>query len=74
MARSMSTRGNPILSIFAIAASRWAPRVKADGSFQLPSSVVAPAAGAAGVGVPGANAVEVEAGAGAEGAAGVFVT
>ena len=60
-----------MLSMFVIAASRCAPKVKADGSFQLPSSVVARAAGATGVGVLGATVVEVEAGAGAEGAAGV---
>ncbi len=55
IARSMSARGNPILSIFAIAASRCAPSVSADGSLKFPPSVVPPVVVAgAGDGVVGA--------------------
>ena len=57
----------PILSIFAIAASRCAPRARADGSLNSAD----PAAAGAGDGVAGALDEEVEAGAGAAGAAGV---
>lgn len=59
-----------MLSIFAIAASRCAPRVRADGSLKFPSSVPVDAAGA-GDGVAGAFNVVLDAGAGAAGGAGV---
>ena len=60
-----------MLSIFAIASSRCAPRVRADGSLKLGPSAGAATAGAdAGVGVDGAFEIEV-AGPGAAGAAGV---
>ena len=70
MARSISALGKPILSIFEIAASRCAPRVRDDGSLKLPSSVAAEAAGA-GEGVAGGFEVVLDAGAGAAGGAGV---
>lgn len=53
-----------------IAASRWTPIVKADGSLKLPSSMADPPDGA-GVGVDGVLAVGFDEGAGAAGAAGV---
>lgn len=60
-----------MLSIFAIASSRCAPRVRADGSLKLAPSADAAAAGA-GDGVEGAfNVVFDVVGAGAAGAAGV---
>ena len=59
-----------MLSIFVMAASRCAPRVRAEGSLKLPPSVVVAPAGA-GDGVAGASDVVVEAGAGAAGGAGV---
>ena len=60
-----------MLSIFAIATSRCAPRVRADGSLKLGPSADTAAAGAeAGVGVDGAFDIEV-ARPGAAGAAGV---
>ena len=55
-----------MLSIFAIAASRCAPSVRADGSLKFPSSVPAEAAGA-GDGVVGGFEVVLDAGAGAAG-------
>ena len=64
----MSARGNPILSIFAIAASLCAPRARADGSLNSTD----PAAAGAGDGVAGAFGVVLEPGAGAAGAAGVW--
>ena len=76
MARSISALGNPMLSIFWMADSRWAPSVRAEGSLKLAGSsavavAVAVAAGA-GVGVAGAFAVVVlDAWAGAAGGAGV---
>lgn len=70
IARSISARGNPMLSMFWMAASRWAPRARADGSLKLLLSVVVPAPGA-GEGVAGASDVGLEAGAGAAGGAGV---
>lgn len=71
IARSISTRGKPIVSIFAIAAFRWAPSVNADGSLKLPLSIVE--VGGAGDGVEGAFDVELGAGTGAAGVAGVCV-
>ena len=59
-----------MLSIFEIAASRCAPRVRDDGSLKLPSSVAAEAAGA-GEGVAGGFGVVLDAGAGAAGGAGI---
>lgn len=70
MARSISTLGKPMLSIFWTAASRWGPRVSADGSLKFPASVAAEAAGA-GDGVAGASVVVFEVGAGAAGGTGV---
>lgn len=71
----MSALGNPMLSISVIAASRCAPSVSADGSLKFPSSVdLPPVGGGAGVGVDGAFAVGFDAGAGAEGGAGVLAT
>lgn len=67
----MSALGNPILSMFEIAASRWAPSVKADGSLKLPSSVADPPPDGAGVGVDGVLVTVFDEGAGAAGAAGV---
>lgn len=56
----------------AIAASRCAPSVSAEGSLKLPPSVVVPAV-EAGVGVAGTSDVAVfDAGAGAAGVAGVW--
>ena len=63
-----------MLSIFAIASSRCAPRVRADGSLKLGPSADVAAAGAddAGEGVDGASDVMLDAaGAGAAGTAGV---
>ena len=62
-----------MLSIFATASSRCAPRVRADGSLKLGASADTAAAGAAaGDGVDGAfDVVFNMAGAGAAGAAGV---
>lgn len=71
IARSISTRGNPIFSIFAIAAFRCAPIVNADGSLKLPLSAVE--VGGAGDGVEGAFDVELGAGTGAAGVASVCV-
>ena len=59
-----------MLSMFVMAASRCAPRVRTDGSLKLPPSVVVPAAGA-GDGVAGASVVGFDAGAGAAGGTGV---
>ena len=70
MARSISALGKPILSIFAIAESRCAPRVRADGPLKFPSSVPVAAAGT-GDGVAGAFGVVLDAGAGAAGGTGV---
>ena len=71
IARSISALGKPMLSIFAIASSRCAPRVRADGSLKLAPSADAAAAGAgagAGDGVDGAFDVVFDmAGAGAAG-------
>lgn len=55
--------------MFEIAASRWAPSVKADGSLKLPSSVVDPPPDGAGVGVDGVLVTGFDGGAGAAGAA-----
>lgn len=64
-----------MLSISVIAASRCGPSVRADGSLKFPSSVdLSPVGGAAGVGVDGAFVIGFDAGAGAAGGAGVFVT
>ena len=75
IARSISVRGKPILSIFAMAAVRSAPSVKADGSLKFPPSAVVAVAADAGVGVEGRSADEVLgagcAWAGAAGAEGV---
>ena len=80
MARSMSTLGKPMLSMFATAAAPASPIASADGSLKLRggSAVVAGAgdgvAGAlldvfdAGAGAAGATGVEAGAGAGVEGA------
>lgn len=73
----MSALGNPMLSMFATAASRWAPNVSADGSLKFPPwlvPVVVPAG--AGDGVAGAfsdGAFEAEVGS-ATGADGVCAT
>ncbi len=75
IARSMSALGNPILSMFATAASLCAPSVSADGSLKFPPSLVAAAVVAgAGDGVAGAfpeaalkAGAAAGAGAGAEG-------
>jgi hypothetical protein len=69
MARSISARGNPMLSMFSIAAARSVPIVNDDGSLKLRS--VAAAAGA-GDGVAGGFAEGTNAGAGAAGAEGVW--
>ena len=61
-----------MLSILAIAESRWAPRARAEGSLN-DSPSVAVAVGPAGVGVAGAFDVVFEAGTGAAGVAGVCV-
>jgi len=58
-----------MLSMFEIAASRCAPRARAEGSLNSAASAAAPAG--AGDGVVGAFDVVLEAGAGAAGAAGV---
>lgn len=76
MARSISALGNPMLSIFWMAASRWEPRARAEGSLKLPASVVVGAAesiepAGAGDGVAGAFVVVLEVCAGAAGGAGV---
>lgn len=61
-----------MLSMFAMAASRWAPSVRADGSLKFPSSAVVPSEPVgAGDGVAGALEVVLDAGAGAAGGAGV---
>ena len=62
-----------MLSMFAIAAVRSGPRVRAEGSLNVPPSAVVPAAAGAGDGVAGMLDDEVlDAGAGAgAGAAGV---
>lgn len=74
MARSMSALAKPMLSIFSIAAFRWAPRANADGSLKFPPSrvdVVDPAG--TGEGVAGTFAVDVlDVATGAGGTAGVF--
>ncbi len=44
-----------MLSIFWTAASRWAPRVRAEGSLKFPGSLVVEAAAGAGEGVAGAS-------------------
>ena len=59
--------------MFAIAASRCAPRVRVEGSLKFPSSVPVDVTGA-GDGVAGAFEVVLDAGAGAAGGAGVDVT
>lgn len=59
-----------MLSISAMAASRWAPRASAEGSLK-DSLSVAVAVEPAGVGVAGGFDVGLEAGTGAAGAAGV---
>lgn len=69
MARSMSARGKPMLSMFAIAASLSGPMVRDDGLLNWPGSPpeVCGAAGA-GDGVAGAlAAVDPDEGAGAAG-------
>ncbi len=63
MARSISALGKPMLSMFWMAASRWEPRARAEGSLKLAASV---AAGAeeppgAGDGVDGGFVVMLEA-------------
>jgi len=70
IARSISALGKPMLSIFSIAASLCAPRVRVDGSLKFPPSVPVDAAGA-GDGVAGAFDVVLDAGPGAAGGAGV---
>lgn len=73
MARSISALGNPMLSMFWMAASRWAPSVRAEGSLKLAGSVDALEPAGAGVGVAGAFAVVVfNVWAGAAGGAGVW--
>lgn len=69
IARSISARSKPMLSMFSIAAARSLPIVSADGSLKV-RSVAVPAP--AGDGVAGAFVVAVDAaaGAGAAGAAG----
>ena len=69
IARSISARGNPILSIFAMASSRCDTDVRAEESFAFPPS--APVVAGTGEGVAGAFDVVFIAGAGAAGAAGV---
>lgn len=69
----MSALGNPILSILAIAASRWAPSVRADGSLKFPLCVVPVVVfagagdGVAGAFPDGAFAAEVGPATGADG-------
>ena len=70
IARSISVRTKPMLSISAIAAFRCAPSVSAEGSLKLPLSVFE--VPGAGDGVDGASAVELGAGAGAAGGKGVW--
>ena len=57
--------------MFVIAASRCAPRARAEGSWKSRPSSAAPAAGA-GDGVAGASVAVLDAGAGAAGGAGVW--
>ena len=76
IARSICDLSNPILSRFAIAADRSAPRANADGSLKVLVSVVGTVEVVeAGVGVAGIlSEVGFEAGAGAGGGAGVDAT
>lgn len=69
MARVMSSRAKPILSIWAMTGSLWEPLSSAEGS--LRAGVSAEAWGAAGEGVAGAAGAGLAKGAGAGGAAGV---
>lgn len=59
--------------MFVIAASRCAPRARAEGSWKSRPSVVAPPAAGAGDGVAGASVAVLDAGTGAAGGAGVCV-
>jgi hypothetical protein len=68
----MSVRGNPMLSMFSIAAARSLPKASEEGSLK-DRSVAAAAPAGAGDGVAGGfAAAETEAGAGAAGTAGVW--
>ena len=67
MARSMSARGNPMLSMFAIAASLSGPMVKDEGLLNWPPWAWAWGAAGAGEGVAGTLGVVDDDCAGADG-------
>ena len=72
MAASTWDRSNPMASILAMATSRSAPTVRAEGSLKAAEvSLVVGAADRAGVGVAGAAACDAAWAAGAAGTAGV---